>query len=265
MKGDNMNVMILDDNKEIVSGMVSGIDWEMLGIAHVYGVNSAQKAREILVSKQIDICLCDIEMPVEDGLSFVRWAREEEYDFECIFLTSHAVFDYAREAILLNVFEYVLQPAKYEKIEDVIRRAIKKRNMQKRNETLQKTDFYRNQLVNDVKTGENRRENAVSKSEKIIQFIHEHIGERITRADIASYMNYHEDSLTRIFKEETGYKLKEYINIEKINYAKILLDTTEKSIGEIAMESGFDNFSHFSQAFKKAEGISPAEHKHKHR
>lgn len=260
-----MNALVMDDNKEIVAGMIQGIQWEKIGIQHVYGANSANSARDILQSKQIDISLCDIEMPGEDGLSLVRWAREQKYDFACIFLTSHAVFDYAREAISLDVFDYILQPAKYEKIEETILRAVNKRIEIKKKDTNLRTDYFRSKLLENVKISEENNEDNRKKSEKMIQFIHDHIGERLTRADIAEYMSYHEDSLSRIFKEETGYKLKEYINAEKISYAKTLLDTTGKSIGEIAMESGFDNFSHFSQTFKKVEGITPAEYKSKKR
>ena len=40
--------------------------------------------------------LCDIEMPGENGLSLLRWARNRGMDFICVFLTSHADFLYAK-------------------------------------------------------------------------------------------------------------------------------------------------------------------------
>ena len=65
-------------------------------------------------------------MPKESGLSLLRWCRENHYQFECIFLTSHADFFYAQEAIQLESFDYILQPARYEDIESAIKRSIKR-------------------------------------------------------------------------------------------------------------------------------------------
>lgn len=45
-------------------------------------------------------------------------------DFVCVFLTSHADFLYAKEAIQLNCFDYILQPARYDEIQATVARAI---------------------------------------------------------------------------------------------------------------------------------------------
>ena len=45
---------------------------------------------------KIDILLTDIEMPGESGLDLVEWIREKELDMECIFMSSHADFEYAQ-------------------------------------------------------------------------------------------------------------------------------------------------------------------------
>lgn len=56
----------------------------------------------ILKNFPVDVLLSDIEMPEEDGISLCLWAKKEIADIECIFLTSHADFEYAREAIRLG-------------------------------------------------------------------------------------------------------------------------------------------------------------------
>jgi two-component system, response regulator YesN len=70
--------------------------------------------------------LCDIEMPAESGLSLFRWVKKKGINVECIFLTAHADFIYAKEAIQLGGFDYILQPARYEDIEQAIVRAEEK-------------------------------------------------------------------------------------------------------------------------------------------
>ena len=70
--------------------------------------------------------LCDIEMPGENGLALLRWVRENKKDIECVFLTCHASFAYAREAICLGCQDYILIPAKYEEIGEVIQRVVQR-------------------------------------------------------------------------------------------------------------------------------------------
>lgn len=67
--------------------------------------------------------LCDIEMPAENGLALYKWVKDAGYDVECVFLTAHAEFEYAREAIALKSFDYIVQPAPYEEVEAVVARA----------------------------------------------------------------------------------------------------------------------------------------------
>lgn len=130
-----MTVLLVDDQSSILSGLISGINWDTLNITAIRTANSATQARKILQEESIDILLCDIEMPGENGLSLLRWARKEGLQFICIFLTSHADFMYAKEAIQLDCFDYILQPARYDDIQAVIARSInriRKENAEKK-------------------------------------------------------------------------------------------------------------------------------------
>lgn len=119
-----MTVLLVDDQLSILSGLVSGLDWDALGITSIRTSSNAFQAKEILEKEKIDVLLCDIEMPGENGLSLLRWARKQGMNFVCIFLTSHADFMYAKEAIKLDCFDYILQPARYDDIQATIARAI---------------------------------------------------------------------------------------------------------------------------------------------
>ena len=114
-----MNILLVDDQPSVLSSLKSGLNWSALLVHNVYTALNASEAREIILSHPIDILLTDIEMPKESGLSLLRWCRENHYQFECIFLTSHADFFYAQEAIQLESFDYILQPARYEDIEQI--------------------------------------------------------------------------------------------------------------------------------------------------
>ena len=119
-----MNILIVDDQPNVISSLKSGINWSELNITNIYTALDAQEARECILSYNIDILLTDIEMPVENGLSLLRWCRNNGYNFECIFLTSHANFFYAQEAIQLGSFDYLLQPVRYDDVERTIKKTI---------------------------------------------------------------------------------------------------------------------------------------------
>lgn len=121
-----MTVLIVDDQTIVVSGILFGIDWNKLKVDRTLKAYNAYEAKKILTEYQVDIMLCDIEMPAENGLSLYAWTKEQNMDLECIFLTAHADFMYAKEAIRLGSFEYILQPARYEEVENAILRAMEK-------------------------------------------------------------------------------------------------------------------------------------------
>ena len=121
-----MNVLLVDDQRAIVDSLKKGIRWERLETSQIFTACSAKEAKLILRNFPVDILVTDIEMPEEDGLSLGRWAKSEFPQLECIFLTSHAEFEYAKEAIRMGGFDYILQPARFEDVERVIARAIAK-------------------------------------------------------------------------------------------------------------------------------------------
>lgn len=65
--------------------------------------------------------------------------------------------------------------------------------------------------------------------------------------------------LAHIFKQFTGYSLKEYMMLCRISYACQELANNERSIQEIAESAGFHDMSNFLRAFKKMIGVSPSE------
>jgi len=121
-----MTVLIVDDQVNSVNGLVAGIDWKKISISKVYKAYNAEEAKRIITLEKIDILLSDIEMPGGSGLDLLRWIKEQNKNIECIFLTAHANFAYAKEAVKLGGFDYILQPARYEDVQNAIVRVKQK-------------------------------------------------------------------------------------------------------------------------------------------
>ncbi|WP_276852167.1 helix-turn-helix domain-containing protein [Enterocloster lavalensis] len=94
-----------------------------------------------------------------------------------------------------------------------------------------------------------------------IIYIEEHYQEKITLSDIAGHLHICKEEVCRLFKRKLNMSCFNYITDYRLMTAINLLSHTNRSIGEIAMDSGFDKFSHFTNCFKKKVGCSPTDYR----
>jgi len=93
-------------------------------------------------------------------------------------------------------------------------------------------------------------------------WIDQHFNQSISLDNIAENLNISKYYMSRIFKDVTGYTIMQYLMSCRINRAKYLLEIhPQKSILEVALESGFEDSSHFSRYFRKQMKITPTEYR----
>ena len=90
-----------------------------------------------------------------------------------------------------------------------------------------------------------------------IQYIRDHIYTPITVKEVAEYSGYTEEYFSRLFKKEMGFGPLEFIYNCKLLEARSLLQSTNKSVGEISEILYFSNQSHFQRRFKEKYGMTP--------
>lgn len=163
-----MNILLVDDDPYVIEALQRNIDWISLKIQGVYSAQSVSQAKEIIRDVPIQLVLCDIEMPRENGFVLLTWIREQEYIMQVILLTSYAEFEYATQAIRLSCLAYALKPLNYEELEEHIRnamaaqeKALETVNFKKyysywtTSEKMRKEEFFRSLcLKNESYTGE---------------------------------------------------------------------------------------------------------------
>ena len=79
--------------------------------------------------------------------------------------------------------------------------------------------------------------------------------------DIIKNMNYSHCHIIRLFKKETGTTPSQYFLTIKLNYARILLETTNLSVLDIASNVGFSSLGHFTKVFKNHYSTPPASYR----
>lgn len=106
----------------------------------------------------------------------------------------------------------------------------------------------------------NHRDNTDTQRE-MISYIREHYTEKITLKDFAAEFHMSEKYISRYFKEHFNITFSKYVNHMRLSHSKKLLDTTDYSVTDIALFSGFPNVSYFIRSFKAGYGVTPLKYR----
>ena len=114
-----------------------------------------------------------------------------------------------------------------------------------------------------LKLAETQSENALPLRmvESLDAYIRENSSDEISNTEIGAIFGYHPFYVSRMLKEKKGITLRQYIISYRFKAAKRMLELTDKSIGEIAEETGFTDASYFAKSFKATFGITPKEYR----
>ena len=93
------------------------------------------------------------------------------------------------------------------------------------------------------------------------RYIHTHLHQRITVQELSADCSLSRPYLSRLFREEVGVPLTQYILEKKLDAAKRLLESTEQSISAIANTLAFSSESHFISVFRRLNGLTPGEYR----
>lgn len=121
-----MNLLIIDDEEYVIDSIIQNVDWQETGISHVYAASSMEQAERLMRTVPVQLLLCDIVMPGHNGFEVVEALKEQGYEFLVLFLTSYAEFEYAKRAISLNSFDYLLKPVDFSALTEAIKKAKEK-------------------------------------------------------------------------------------------------------------------------------------------
>lgn len=237
-----MNILIVDDEIPAVQGTLKIVNWQRIGIGQTYVAYSMEEAAKVFQSHSVDILLTDIEMRGGTGFDLIEWANAQALNYVSVILSSFPNFQYAQRAIALGVYAYLLKPVEDVQLETTLARA----SAQFRKSFGNPQDYPQdtNQLVELCK-----------------KYIFEHIGEEISRTDIAAHVGLSPEYLSSYFKKESGRTLSEFIKHERVAFAKRLLHHTNLPISVITENVGFDSLSYFSTVFRSVVGCSPREYR----
>lgn len=103
-------LLVVDDEYNIRDGIINAVPWDVCGVQVVgdaqNGIEALQKVEETLP----DIVITDINMDDMNGLEFAENLKQKYPFIKVIILSGYDEFEYAKKALSLKVFSYILKP-----------------------------------------------------------------------------------------------------------------------------------------------------------
>lgn len=116
-------MLIADDEPKIRRGL-SKLNWESLNIQIVAEASNGREAYIKTEEFKPDLILLDINMPVMNGLELIRKLHDTHHTSVIIVVSGYDDFEYAREALKYNVFDYVLKPVNRKVLFEAVEKGI---------------------------------------------------------------------------------------------------------------------------------------------
>ncbi len=263
----NLTILIVDDEALTRKALKSGVHWEELGIERVLEAGSANAAKEFLMQEKVDLALIDIDMPGENGIELLGWIRENIGDkLPCSFLTCHADFSFAQQAIRHGSTDYLLKPVNYKEVEELI---LKMAHQTRQRREEMEISRYGRQWLQEREIEGRKHEKMASTTEEIVDglviYIRSHLSEKLSLAELAHDAGLNMNYLNKVFKDKTGDTVNQFIIKEKMVLAARLLREGKVRAYAIAESLGYENYANFVNMFKKVYGKSPNQYAEEHR
>ena len=133
------SVLMVDDEEDVVRAMQKKIDWESIGFRIMGYAHNGIEALDLAEQEAPDVVLTDIKMPYMDGLELAHNLKIMYPAVRILIFSGFDEFEYAKEAIRLEVEEYILKPVDADELrriftkikESLDREMDEKRNVQK--------------------------------------------------------------------------------------------------------------------------------------
>ena len=116
------SILLADDEEEVRKGIIRKIDWENLGFQVVGDAENGEEALEKIEQLKPDVVMTDIRMPYMDGLTLSKRIRQKYPSTKILIFSGYDDFEYAQQAIKLNVTEYILKPVNVEELTEILNR-----------------------------------------------------------------------------------------------------------------------------------------------
>ena len=236
-----LRVLLVDDEIMIREGFKRLFDWEAHDCEVVGEAADGMEALAKLDTLDPDIAIMDINIPIMNGLKVIQLSRIKHPDTAFVIVSGYDDFAYCREALRLQITDYILKPVNYEEFGACIDNL--------------KIALFQHQSSGG---GDQREERTIH---GITRYLQEHLAEEVILSVLAEEFHLSAQYISQLFKNEIGVGFLTYLTNIRMEKAKQLLLSTSLSIAEVSEQSGYGDYRVFTKVFKKSEGITPSQYR----
>ena len=236
-----LNVLLVDDEIIIREGFKRLFDWEAHDCQVVGEAADGMEALAQIDALKPDIVIMDINIPIMNGLKVIQMSRLKHPDTAFVIVSGYDDFSYCREALRLQITDYILKPVNYEEFGTCIDNL--------------KIALFQQLLPQEEAKIEDRPIVAITR------YLQEHLDEDISLSLLSEEFHLSAQYISQLFKSEIGVNFLAYLTNIRMERAKKLLLSTALSIGEISEQLGFGDYRVFTKVFKKTEGVTPSQYR----
>ncbi len=226
-------------------------------ILHVEKINKRENNNSIIPEEILDefsrgLISLDINLSQESLLRLLKEVKEGLYSA-----------DHCNKRILDILYTF----SNYCHIKNLSNEVCATENLYTEFYKLENVDlFYQWMLNNICVVIEHMKERSLHRAgeivEKVKNYIRDNIGNDLSLNVLSKNVFLSPAYLSRIFKEETGINITEYINENRMNEAKELILNTDLNIEQIAKKTGYNSVNYFNNKFKETYGEPPKKYKY---
>ncbi|MCI7130207.1 MAG: helix-turn-helix domain-containing protein [Lachnospiraceae bacterium] len=236
-----LRVLLVDDEIVIREGLKKLFDWAAHDCEVVGEAADGMEALMQIDTLLPDVVIMDINIPIMNGLKVVQMSKMKHPDMAFVIVSGYDDFSYCREALRLQITDYILKPVNYDEFGVCIDNL--------------KISIFENKKMEQ--TGEEGEQTIVG----IVRYMQEHLKEEISLNVLADEFHLSAQYISQLFKNEIGVNFLAYLTNIRMEQAKKLLLSSDDTVAEIAEKSGYADYRVFTKAFKKSEGVTPSQYR----
>ncbi len=113
----DLNILYIEDEENIRVNIIKTLK---LLVSDIIDLPDTQKALEVLENKRIDLIICDINLPKQNGINFIKEIREFNQKIPVILLSASTDKEYLLEATRLKLVDYLVKPIDFNILQDAL-------------------------------------------------------------------------------------------------------------------------------------------------
>lgn len=117
-----MHILLIDDERTFLETIITRL--RMRGI-DAEGVDSGEKALQVMQTRTFDAIILDVSMPGMDGIATLQALRKVNPGVPVIMLTGHATLETADKGMEFGAFDYMMKPCPIDELLDKVSEAIR--------------------------------------------------------------------------------------------------------------------------------------------